>query len=541
MLDLLVGHHISPPIRCLLLALIVTLCSSCDDLQNQPDAAPDGGGEAGVDSGYDADELLRDADVDVPLSDAADADGFRDSGPPPVLVDVSHERELRGVWVATVANINFPSRTGLSADEQQAELVAFLEVMTSLNLNAIFFQVRPEGDALYRSELEPWSRFLSGTQGGDPGYDPLQFLIEAAHPRNIEVHAWFNPYRAKSSHTSLAVAPHISVTNPEEVRRYGSYEWMDPGSEVVRERTRSVIIDVVERYDVDGIHFDDYFYPYPDGSPFPDDRTYQAYLDGGGTMSRDDWRRDNVNQLVREVSEAITSLKPEVRFGISPFGIYRSGVPEGIVGLDQYSEIYSDPVAWVEGGWVEYLAPQLYWPTTQTAQAYGVLLEWWAGVLHEGDRALFVGNYLSQLGSSSAWTVDEITTQVELTRAARDRNARGNIFFHIEPFQSNRSDIATTFSDEFYQSPVLTPPLATATGQSVEPPVVTVLGETLSLSSSESIRAWLIYRDNGSGSFVLDRIVAAEESSITCGSGRWAVSAVSRAGVESQGVVVVME
>ena len=518
-----------------LLLCLGSLLLACGDDEGTPDAGVD----AGRDADADADDVVRDADPDI---DSGDAD--EDADPdvePQELVDVGHERELRGVWVATVANINFPSRTGLSAAEQQAELVAILDTMTSLNLNAIFFQVRPEGDALYRSELEPWSRFLSGTQGEDPGYDPLAFLIEQAHPRNIEVHAWFNPYRAKSNRSSTAVAPHISVTDPDQVVPYGDFLWMDPGSEVVRERTRSVIVDVVERYAVDGIHFDDYFYPYPDGTPFPDGSTYQAYLDGGGTMSRDDWRRDNVNQLVREVSEAVAAISPDVRFGISPFGIYRSGVPEGIVGLDQYSEIYADPVAWIEAGWVEYLAPQLYWPTTQTAQAYGVLLDWWAGVAFEASRTLFVGNYLSRLGETSAWTVDELTTQVELTRADRDLNALGNIFFHVEPFQSDRDGVATTFRDEIYPNPALTPPLSTATGEVTAPPTVSLDGRTATVTSTGTLRAWAIYGDDGAGGFALDRVVPATESSIALEPGRWAISAVARSGVESRGVLVVVE
>lgn len=476
----------------------------------------------------------------APGTDAS-ADGDRDVGTDartPELVTVSHEREFRGVWVATVYNINFPSRTGLSASAQQAELIAMLDTMVRLNLNAMVFQVRPEGDALYRSALEPWSRFLTGRQGGDPGYDPLGFLIEQAHRRGIEVHAWFNPYRAKVNASSMAVAPHISVTNPTEVVTYGDYLWMDPGSVIVQNRVVSVIEDVVRRYDIDGVHFDDYFYPYPNGDPFPDDRTWEQYRASGGTLSRADWRRDNVNRLIRRVNDAVRAIKDYVRFGISPFGIYRPGMPPGITGLDQYNAIYADPVRWISQGWVDYLAPQLYWPTTQTAQAYGPLLQWWTGLTTDG-RYIFAGNHLSRLGSSSAWTVDEIRAQLNLSRRYRSQNSMGNIFFTIRPFQTNLMNIADIVRNEYYQRPALTPPLATMRNATLEPPEVTVVGRTVQVlhSGTVPLRAWVIYR-NTEGRWDIHRIVPASERSLELPAGQWAITAASRHGVESQGVVV---
>ncbi len=498
----------------------------------------------GVLLGCSGDPAAGTTDAGAPARDSAAP--VTDGGPPvdpdagvdPSLVDVSHARELRAVWVASVWNINFPSRAGLSADAQKAELVSMLETMRALGLNAIVFQVRGEADALYRSELEPWSRFLTGAQGGDPGYDPLAFLIDEAHARAIEVHAWLNPYRAKVSASSATVAPHVTVTMPEHVRAYGSYLWMDPGSAAVQDHTVAVVMDVVRRYDVDGIHFDDYFYPYPDGGEFPDDVTYDAYVSAGGTLDRGDWRRDNVNRLVERLSAEMAAEAPHVRFGISPFGIYRPGMPEGIVGLDQYATIYADPVRWIDEGWLDYVAPQLYWPTTQTAQAYGRLLEWWTDVVRD-DAYVFAGNYLSKLGSEPKWSVDEFRAELDLSRALRDAGSLGNIFFHIEPLMENREGIADVFRDEYYQAPALLPPVRAMRDVPVEPPTLSREGTGVVPTHADrgSLRAWVVYHERG-GSFVIDRIVPAAEERIELAPGRWAVSAAGVHGVESRGRLV---
>ncbi len=493
--------------------------------------APEDVSDAGSDAA-DASDARSDASSDRP-----DVPDVPDAGP--AAVEVSHAREFRGAWVATVSNINFPSRAGLSASAAQAELSSTLDTMARDHLNAVVFQVRPEGDAVYRSTLEPWSRFLTGRQGGDPGFDPLAFLVTEAHRRGIEVHAWFNPYRAKSSASSTAVSPHISVTNPEAVVPYNGTLWMDPSRPVVQDRLAMVIRDVVTRYDVDGVHFDDYFYPYPaSGMPFPDGAQYDRYRMGGGTLSLADWRRDNVNRMVQRVSQTVASARADVRFGISPFGIYRPGMPAGITGLDAYNAIYCDPVRWMREGWVDYLAPQLYWPTTQTAQAYGALIAWWAGIT-SGGRSIFAGNNLGQLGSSSAWTVDEFRRQLQLTRDQRARGARGNIWFTVQPFRSNRMGIADVFRSEFYQQAVLTPPMA-GTRPRPATPAVTVMSRTLRPAhpDARSLRAWVVYRDN-SGRWELDQVVPAGDATVTVSAaGRYAVSAANRYGDESLGAVV---
>lgn len=496
------------------------------------------GSDAGPMRGSDESSDATAGDPSGPPPDGSGSSSDTDQLPEQPLVDVAHEREFRGAWVATVSNINYPSTPGLSAQAQQQELDDLLDVLVFHNLNAVVFQIRPESDAFYASALEPWSRYLMGSQGEDPGFDPLQYLIDQAHPLGIEVHAWLNPYRAKANLASSLAPGHIALVEPEYAYEYGNFLWMDPGAEPVQDRTIDVILDVVDRYDVDGIHFDDYFYPYPNGNPFPDYSTYQAYMDGGGPLALDDWRRENVDSLVEVLYESIVGTRDHVRFGISPFGIYRPGMPPGIVGLDQYAEIFADPLRWMDEGWVDYLAPQLYWPTTQTQQAYEPLLEWWSSMTSEG-RYIFTGNYLSQIGSSAAWSVDEILTQVELSRTYRDLGSMGNIYFHIGPLVSDAYGVGTAIVDNFYDGPVLTPPLAAKIGETIAPPWVEQDGASVTLSAQDEtpLRAWVVYEDAGSG-FELVDIVPLGTDTFELSSGTWAISAAARSGVESRGVLV---
>lgn len=456
------------------------------------------------------------------------------AAPAQELVDVGHARELRGLWVTTVANLDWPSKPGLSVQQQQGELTAILDQMEKTGLNAVFFQVRAEGDAVYASELEPWSRALTGQQGQDPGWDPLQWLIEEAHGRNIEVHAWFNPYRAGNVGSSLA-ADHMARALPKHTYRYNRVLWMDPGAQEVQDRVVEAVLEVVERYDVDGIHFDDYFYPYPDGTPFPDDRTWRAYVASGGELSRGDWRRQNVNTVIQRVHEGIAARRPWVRFGISPFGIYRPGQPEGVRGLDQYAELYADPVRWIDEGWVDYLAPQLYWPTTASGQPFGRLIDWWSSVAGEGQ--VFSGHALYRLGEPG-WTVDELRRQVGLAREAP--RARGQIWFRAANLMG--SEPAKALLRELYAQPALPPPVAARAGQRVKPPVAAPISEGVVLDHPDldGLRAWAVYEERD-GAWTLAQLAPAAEGLLALPPGRYAVSAVARDGVESRGAVVEIE
>ncbi len=448
---------------------------------------------------------------------------------------VGHPRELRGFWVATVWNINFPSDQNLSVSAALAELDGLVDAVAAAHGNAIFFQVRPEGDALYASDLEPWSRYLTGTQGEDPGYDPLGELVDRAHARGIEVHAWLNPYRAKADDGSTAVAPHAAVEWPQYMVPYDGLLWMDPGADPVRERVSAVVADLCDRYAIDGVHFDDYFYPYPDGTDFDDSPTWDPYRTGGGTLSHDDWRRDNVNRLVEEVAATVEAHRDDVRFGIAPFGIYRPGEPSGITGLDQYAELYSDPVAWTDAGWLDYLAPQLYWTHDDSGQEFEPLLDWWVSLPQAGQYT-FPGIYLSKLGDAG-WDLDEYATQLSLTRDRAGAGAQGAVYYNIQPIQDDEGGVTGEFAGTWYPTPAASPPLVSAAGASLGVPTLGDETSGVSVSHPRTIRYWAVYAEGG-GTWALDRLVPGGETAIALGAGTWAISAIDTRGVESLGVVV---
>ncbi len=457
---------------------------------------------------------------------------------PVELVRVGHQRELRGAWISSVWNINFPSAPTLNVEQQKAELRNMVDRLADCGFNALFFQVRPEGDALYKSDLEPWSNSLTGTQGKDPGYDPLEYLIGEAHEKGLEVHAWFNPYRAKAA-SATQVSPHLAADHPEVVHRYGSYKWMDPGASVVRERLVDVCRDVTKRYDVDGIHFDDYFYPYPiAGTPFPDNATYGAYQAGGGKMSRADWRRENVNRAIRDVHDAVMEEKDYVRFGVSPFGMPAPDKPEGTSGFDQYNEMYADTQKWMDEGWVDYLAPQLYWPTVQPKQPYEKLLNWWADHA-KGGRHIFAGNNIDALGSNSKWTVAEFRKEVEISRKKYAEGSQGNIWWNVGAIMQDKQGIQKVFKDEFYARPALTPAVSTAAGKAVAHPSVQQEGGKVRLQHQDAapLRAWTVYKQEGD-QWKLDRILPGDRNEVELPAGKWAIAAATKHGAESQGVTV---
>lgn len=456
---------------------------------------------------------------------------------PPGTASVSHQREFRAAWIASVWNINWPSRPALSSDQQKSELIAILDRLASLNFNAVILQVRPEGDALYASSFEPWSRWLTGTQGRAPSpyYDPLEFAIAECRKRNLELHAWFNPYRARSSTSApVGVAPHVEAVFPNAVYTYGTQRWMDPGLKEVQNRTYDVIMDVARRYDIDGIHLDDYFYPYPiPDLDFPDRQTYYSW---GGGRSIEDWRRHNVNTMVQRLATGLRSLKPHLKFGISPFGIYRPGQPAGIVGLDQYNALFADPKYWLQEGWLDYVAPQLYWRTDQTAQSYSALLQWWLTTAAPKQTQVYVGNNLVQLGSSTAWSTAEFERQIQLVRDRAGQGGLGNIFYNVAPLMENRAGINDRLRSGPYARPALPPVLKAIGNGPTAPASLTADGRTLRWSAGGSdLRQWTLYRQNG-GTWTLDRILGAASTAATVTSGgTYALCAVDRTGRESPG------
>jgi len=377
-------------------------------------------------------------------------------------------REFRAAWIATVANIDWPSKPGLPVAVQQDEARRLVRAARAAGLNALVLQVRPAADAIYPSNLEPWSEYLTGTQGRapDPAWDPLAYWIAEAHASGLELHAWFNPLRARHSAAKSPIAPgHVSRTNPAIVKSYGNQLWMDPGERAAADRFIAVVRDVLARYDVDGVHIDDYFYPYPvalnggpaDGGPeldFPDEPSWRAHLDAGGTLSRADWRRRNVDLLMERFYLEAHQAKPTVRVGVSPFGLGRPDRrPPGITGFSQYDKMYADVEKWLAAGWLDYLAPQLYWPRESAGQPFGTLLDYWSAQNAIG-RHVWPGLFTSRIDATDrSWLPEEIAGQVELARA---RGASGHLHFSLIAIAQNRKGIADRLA-ALYATPALVP------------------------------------------------------------------------------------
>jgi uncharacterized lipoprotein YddW (UPF0748 family) len=419
-------------------------------------------------------------------------------------------REFRAAWIATVGNIDWPSKPGLSTADQKAELIAILDRAAHLKLNALIFQVRPSCDALYASHIEPWSEYLTGTMGQAPSplYDPLEFAIDEAHQRGLELHAWFNPYRARhAAAKSPASATHISRTKPQLVRQYGKYLWLDPGEREVQDYSLSVIMDVVKRYDVDGVHIDDYFYPYKETDAsgkeleFPDEASWRRF-GAGGKLSRDDWRRENVNRFIERVYHAIKAAKPAVKFGVSPFGIWRPGYPPQIEGFDAYAKLYADSRTWLTKGWVDYFAPQLYWGIDPPAQSFSALLKWW-GTQNTKGRHLWPGMDSTRTNPRSGQDAsksavkrkpEEIINQIRLTRSQSDNS--GHIHWNMKTLMSNDA-LDEALAQEVYGQPALIPASPWLGKKRPGKPNIKAgdagsgAGSKLSWGSNSSDQAWL--------------------------------------------------
>ncbi|VFB02516.1 Uncharacterized protein conserved in bacteria [Chryseobacterium taihuense] len=367
-------------------------------------------------------------------------------------------REFRGVWIASVANINWPSRNNLSVEQQKREAVSMLNMLQENNFNAVIFQVRPSADALYTSELEPWSYFLTGKTGEPPypNYDPLQFWIEESHKRGMELHVWLNPYRAHHSNGGAVTSQSmVNKLSDITIRLKNGMYWFDPANPKTQGHVSNVVKDIVKRYDIDAVHFDDYFYPYATynrGADFPDHTSWNEYIKNGGTLSRADWRRDNVNKFVERIYKEIHAEKNHVKFGISPFGIWKPGYPEGIVGSSQYDELYADAKLWLNKGWVDYFSPQLYWPIESKGQSFPALLNWWKSE-NTMNRHLWPGLNTVEIKASDR--PSEIKNQVEMSRQILN-NSTGTIHWSIAGLTKN-AGMLTTLKNGPYKEKALTP------------------------------------------------------------------------------------
>ncbi|WP_308250741.1 family 10 glycosylhydrolase [Nonomuraea rhizosphaerae] len=415
------------------------------------------------------------------------------------------KRQLRAMWVSSVANIDWPSRTGLSVSAQQAEFRSWLDLAVSKRMNAVMVQVRPTADAFWPSPYEPWSQWLTGTQGASPGYDPLAFMVAEAHARDLELHAWFNPYRVSNDDDpSELVASHPARQHPGWRFAYGGKLYYNPGIPEVRAFIEDAIMDAVTRYDIDGVHLDDYFYPYPvSGQAIPDSAAYAQY--GGGFPDIADWRRENVNLLVRELDQRVHAAKSWVSFGISPFGIWRnvSTDPLGSAtsGLQSYDAIYADTRLWVKQGWVDYLAPQIYWHIGFATADYAKLTAWWSGVAQGTGVQLVIGQAAYRAGASgqdAAWQ-DPAELSDHLYDNRKHPQIAGDVYFSAKDVRANRIGAMAALVSAHYSRPALPPVRGGSAAPAV--PVVTAAARGsggVAVTWTGSGTAYAVYRVDGS-------------------------------------------
>ncbi|MFC2085284.1 exo-beta-N-acetylmuramidase NamZ domain-containing protein, partial [Bacteroidota bacterium] len=414
------------------------------------------------------------------------------------------QREFRAAWIATVANINWPSKPGLSTDEQKLEATKLLDLLYKHNFNAVVFQVRPQCDAFYKSNLEPWSYYLTGEQGKapDPYYDPLEFWIEEAHSRGLELHVWLNPYRAH--HVSGGEVTEASVVkkHPELVVKLKSgYWWLDPSKSGTQDHSVNVVLDIVRRYNIDGVHFDDYFYPYPsynDNEDFPDNDSWEEYKLSGGNLLRSDWRRESVNMFIKRLYGEIKKEKAYVKFGLSPFGIWRPHYPESILGFDQYDKLYADAKLWLNEGWIDYWTPQLYWTINQIPQSYPVLLGWWIGE-NKKNRHFWPGINIGRRRGEKG--IDETINQIMITRGMLPENP-GNVHWSIGSLVNNE-DLVDAIFEGPYKKQALVPSSPWLDNQAPQEPIVNISEKADSLeifwshNNETDIYHWVVYFEHG--------------------------------------------
>lgn len=369
--------------------------------------------------------------------------------------------EFRGVWIATVDNIDWPQKGVYSVHDQKAEFIRQLDLHQKNGMNAVIAQVRPAADAFYPSSLEPWSQWLTGVQGRSPYpfYDPLQFMIEETHKRGMEFHAWLNPYRANFNIRSASIAPnHITRVHPEWFLNYGDKKYFDPGNKQAQLHVVNVVRDIVKRYNVDAIHMDDYFYPYRiAGKEFPDNVSYKK---SGSSLPRDDWRRSNVDSIIKSINLAIKAEKSYCKFGISPFGVWRNKTsdPEGSntkAGQTNYDDLYADILLWLEEGWIDYVAPQLYWEIGHKLADYQELISWWSQ--HSYGRHVYIGHGIYRsYEKNPAWkNPNELPNQLKLLR--QTPNVQGSIYFSSKSFDRNPNGWNDSLRNNYYRTPAMIP------------------------------------------------------------------------------------
>lgn len=440
------------------------------------------------------------------------------------------KNEFRGVWIATVVNIDWPKNSTDTIEKQKSDFIEILDTYKKLNYNAIIIQIRSVGDAFYPSKFAPWSRYLSGREGKapDPYFDPLEWMINETHKRGFEFHAWFNPFRATFDLKKETLSSnHDMILHPEWMVKYGDKFYYNPGLPEVHNHLVAVVEEVVKNYDIDAIHFDDYFYPYKiTGEEFNDSAAYKKY---GNGLSKPDWRRLNVNNYVKCTNYAIKKIKPWVQFGISPFGVWRnkSVDPKGSdtqSGQTNYDDLFADPMVWMEYGWVDYILPQLYWSIDHKTASYAKLIKWWSE--NAKNTAVYIGNssYKINTDSDKKWNnPNEIPNQIDLTRSYK--NIQGNAFFSAKWFINNNKAVTDILAQNQYKYPAL-PNVVPNNKKKVEDvPVVWGIDcdtesaiVTLKYPEKSKIRYILVYGsknntviDTNNPSYIIDKIAFKEQ------------------------------
>jgi uncharacterized lipoprotein YddW (UPF0748 family) len=374
-----------------------------------------------------------------------------------VSAQIPPKREFRGTWIHTVGQDKYAR---MSEAEMKSYFISLLDHLHKAGVNAVIFQVRPEADAWYASPYEPWSRFITGIQGKDPGWDPLDFMVKECHKRNMDIHAWINPYRVSSSPSRLLSPDHIYFKHPEWFIKYGNTVMFDPGNPECRKFIIQVVKDLVKRYDIDAIHMDDYFYPYPiAGKDFDDSKSFNAYAgqDGFNSHQKADWRRNNVNILIKELHLTIRKTKPWVKFGISPFGIYRNqkNDPKGsnTNGLSCYDDLYADVLYWVKEGWIDYNMPQLYWNIGNKKADYEVLVDWWSK--NNFNKPLYIGQDVIRTIKPDSLKFGQLYRKMML--AEKNSKISGNCFWPGYELEKNAGGIADSLQNNYYKYLALLP------------------------------------------------------------------------------------
>ena len=418
------------------------------------------------------------------------------------------KREMRAVWIATVGNIDWPSASNLTVEQQQKEFIELLDLCKEYHMNTVVFQIRPSADAFYASDYEPWSQWLTGKQGKkpDPYYDPLTFASAECRKRGLDLHVWINPYRAVSDVTNNQTAPnHITNTHPEWFLTYGKTKYFDPALPETRNFVATVVSDIVRRYDIDAVHMDDYFYPYRiTGVEFPDDQSFKTYSRGYTDTQRDDWRRNNVDLIIKQMHDSIKAIKPWVELGISPFGVWRNIAkdPKGSktkAGQTNYDDLFADVLKWQQEKWIDYVTPQIYWERGKTVADYTILANWWSK--NTFGAQLYIGQApyrIDPKAKDKSWqTADEIIGQIKLNR--KNSNISGSMFFSAKFMRKNPLELHEKLLKKYYRYPALPPVNPRIDALKPQEPMnahLTIVNETMQFNwtKEENTKSFVIYQ-----------------------------------------------